>query len=143
MANSVYITNASLLSLLNSLATLVDSGSAAVIEIYDGSVPADADAAEGNVLLASLTMSATAFGGGATDSNPGGLLTADTIASDSSADATGTATHFRIKTQTGGTVRFQGTVGTATSTLVLNTTSIVSGATVSITALTIAHAEGP
>lgn len=141
-----YITNAIARNMLKSagstLAANIDAGTAAVIEIYNGSVPADADASEANTLLASLTCSATCFSGDS-DANPGGRITFDVITSDSSADATGTATHFRIKTQTGGTVCCQGTVGTATSDLIVNTTAFTSGSTVSITSGTITLPEGP
>lgn len=121
----------------------IDAGTAAVINIYDSTVPADADTALGaQVLLAQLTCSATAFTSVA-DDTPGAIATFAAITSDSSANATGTASFFRILTQSGGTTIAQGTVGTATSDLVLNTVSITSGSTVSITAATILLPEGP
>lgn len=142
MANDFVITNAVAISMLNAFTTATDAGTAAVINIYSGTAPADADAAlSGNTLLAQLTMSGTSFPA-ATDLNPGARITANAITSDSSADATGTATFFRILTQNAGTVTAQGTVGTATSDLVLNTTSITAGSTVSITAATVTLPEG-
>jgi hypothetical protein len=145
MANGFYITNTVAQGMLNAtgLGEAIDAGTAAVIEIYSGSVPADADAsAAGLTLLASLTCNATAFSG-FSDANPGGRATFASITSDSSADATGTASCFRIKTQTGGTVIAQGTVGTSSADLILNTVSITSGSTVSITSATITLPEGP
>ena len=143
MANGFYITNAEAISMLTDLGVGMDAGTAAVINIYDSTVPADADTALGaQVLLAQLTCSATAFTS-VTDDTPGAIATFAAITSDSSANATGTATFFRILTQSGGTTIAQGTVGTATSDLILNTVSITSGSTVSITSATILLPEGP
>lgn len=142
MANNFIVTNAVAQAMVTALGTAMDAGTAAVIQIYDGTPPADADAAEANTLLAELTCSATAF---ATvgDAAPGAVGTFDTITDDSSANATGTATHFRILTQNGGTTIAQGTVGTSSADLVLNTVSITSGSTVSISSATITLPEGP
>lgn len=137
MAADFCITNAVAQAMLNTFTTQADAGTAAVINIYDSTVPADADTALGaQVLLAQLTMSATSFGS-ATDATGKARITANAITSDTSADATGTATFFRILTQSGGTVVAQGTVGTSAADLVLNTVSITSGSTVAITAMTI------
>jgi hypothetical protein len=142
MANDFVITNAVAQSMLNAFTTANDAGTAAVINIYSGTVPADADTAlSGNTLLAQLTMSGTSFGAAA-DIAPGARITANAITADSSADATGTATFFRTLTQNAGTVTSQGTVGTATSDMILNTTSITAGSTVSVTAATITLPEG-
>lgn len=142
MALDFVITNAAAQAVLNALATAIDAGTAAVINIYSGTVPADADAAlSGNTLLAQLNMSATAFGA-ATDVNPGARITAAAITSDSSADATGTASFFRILTQSGGTVVAQGTAGTAAADLILSTTAITAGSTVAISSATITQPEG-
>lgn len=146
---SFYLTNAVVTGMLGggsaqTLAAAIDAGTAAVIEIYNGTVPSNADAAEGNTLLASLTCSATAFSG-YSDTTTAARATFAAITSDSSADATGTATHFRIKTQTGGTVIAQGECGIAGSgkELILNTTAISAGSTVAISTATIDLPEGP
>ena len=75
MANAFFITNAEAIVGLDAIVDAFDAGTAAVIEIYNGTAPADADATESNTLLASLTMSATAFGNSA-DANPGAIATA-------------------------------------------------------------------
>lgn len=110
-------------------------GTSGLLRIYDGSVPANVGTSLGaQVLLAELPLSSTfapAASGGA-----GGVLTANSITSDSNANATGTATFFRITTS-GGTAVLQGTVGTSGADLNLSTTSIAAGATVSVTAFTI------
>ena len=143
MANGYYVTNAEAISMLTDYGVGIDAGTAAVINIYDSTVPADADTALGaQVLLAQLTCSATAFTSVA-DAAPGAIATFASITSDSSADATGTASFFRILTQSGGTVVGQGTVGTSSADLILNTVSITSGSTVSITSATITLPEGP
>lgn len=141
MAADFIITNAVAKAMLDTFDDQANAGTAAVINIYDGTVPADADTAiTTQNLLAQLPMSATAFGAAA-DANPNATITADTITDDSSANATGTASFFRVLTQDAGTVICQGTVGTASADLVLNTVSITSGSTVSITSFVITLPE--
>lgn len=107
-----------------------DLGSNALLRIYDGTPPADANTSlAGNTLLAELACSAT-FAAAASSAQ----LTANSITADSSADATGTATFFRLLTS-GGTAQVQGTVGTSGADLNLNTTSIVAGAQVSVSSM--------
>ncbi len=112
---------------LDAITTAV--GASGKLRIYDGSRPATGGSA--TTLLAELTLNAT-FAPGASS----GVLTLNSITSDTSADATGTATWFRIVTS-GGTFVIDGSVGTSGSDLNLNTTSIVSGATVAVTSFTI------
>jgi hypothetical protein len=100
--------------------------------IYSGTRPTNADTAlSGNTLLAELALSST-FAVGAS----GGVLTANSITADSSADATATATFGSLLTS-GGTRKVDFNVGTSGSDLNLNTTSIVTGAQVSISSMTI------
>lgn len=102
------------------------------LRIYDGTQPATADTALGaQVLLAELTFSATAA-----PAAVGGLITFNAIGSDASANASGTATWFRALASNGTTVVMDGSVGTATSNLILNSVSISSGASVAVTAFT-------
>ena len=103
-----------------------------LLRIYSGTPPANADAVlSGNTLLAELALSAT-FAPGAS----GGVLTANAITPDSSADATGTATFFRLVTS-GGTSKVQGTVGTSGADMNFNTTNFVAGAQVNVTSMVI------
>jgi hypothetical protein len=99
-------------------------GNAALIRIYDGSRPSTGGTA--TTLLAELT-GGTPFGAGAS----GGVLTAGSITQDSSANATGTASWFRVATS-GGTAIIDGNCGTSGSDLNLTTLSIVSTQPVSI-----------
>ena len=116
-------------------------GASPLLRIYSGTPPADADAAlAGNTLLAELPMSATPFGN-AVDGNPNAIATANAISSDTAADATGTATFFRIFKADGTTVVLQGAVGTSGSQLNLNSTSIVADEVVSISSLSMTMPE--
>lgn len=132
MANAPSITTAARNAAADAVVDLVDVGGAGSLRIYDGTAPADANAAlSSNTLLANLAMSATAFGSAAA-----GVATAAAITQDSSADATGTATFFRILAGNGTTVVMQGSVGTASADLILNSVAISSGAAVSVSSLT-------
>lgn len=132
MALDPMITQAVAQSLLTAFETAADAGTAAVINGYDddAATPANADAsAAGSTLLFTLTCSASIFTS-KTDGNPGAVGTFAAITADSSADATDILQFFRILTQSGGTVVFQGTAGTSSSDMIVNTTSITSGSTV-------------
>lgn len=130
MATNCIISNAAAIAQCNATVDLLDGGS---IKIYAGTVPADTDTAiTDQTLLAQLTYGTPAFGDAADDTGKA-TATANSITADSSANATGTATFFRACTSAGTAVR-QGTVGTATSDLVLNSVQISAGAEVSATA---------
>ena len=105
------------------------AGASALIKLYTGTQATDANTALGaQTLLATLTCNAT-FAPGASS----GALTLNSITSDTNAAATGTATWFRMLKSDGTTVVMDGSVGTSGCDLNLNTTSIVSGATVACT----------
>ena len=118
--------------MLGGLTTALSSG---LIRIYDAaaSIPTNADDSNGSdTLLATLTFSSTAFG-----SASNGVITANAITADSSADATGTADYARLYNSAGTTCYFQGTCGTSNADFILNNTSIQSGANVSCSSFTI------
>lgn len=117
-------------NMLDAITTRV--GGSAVLRIYSGTRPANVAASITGTQLAQLTCNATFA-----PSASGGVLTLNAITQDSSADATGTATHFRLFQSNGTTAIIDGDVGTSGSDLNLNTTSIVSGAAVSVTSFTI------
>src|ERR1041385_353663 len=111
-------------------------GASGFLDIYDGSQPANPDTAvTSQVILARLPLSAT-FAPAAS----GGVLTANAITDDTSADASGTAAWFRIVTS-GGTPIVDGTVGTSGADCNLNSVTIAAGQTVEVTSLTITHAN--
>lgn len=135
MAADLSITQAAAKAMCDALVDLIDVGGAGSLKIYDGTRAATTDTAVGaQVLLATLPFSATAFGA-ATTASPS-VATANAITNDSAADATGTATWFRILNGSG-TAIMDGNVGTSAADLILNTASIVANAVVSITAGTV------
>lgn len=99
-------------------------GASGLVRIYDGVRPASGGAA--TVLLAQLACSATFAPAAAS-----GVLTVNAIANDTAADATGTATWFRVTTSAGVFV-IDGTCAASGSDMNLTTTSIVIGGPVSI-----------
>ena len=114
---------------LDAITTAV--GNAGILRIYSGTRPANVAAAITGTILAELTCG-TPFAPAASS----GVLTPNSVTQDSSANATGTATHFRLFTS-GGTAVADGDVGTSGSDLNLTTTSIVSTQPVSVTSWTI------
>ena len=106
------------------------AGSSALLRIYDGTRPATGGTP--TTKLAELTCNAT-FAPAAS----AGVLTLNAITADSSADATGTATWFRLVKSDGTTHVLDGNVGTSGSDLNLNSTSIVATGTVSVSSATI------
>lgn len=130
VANAPSITTAARSAAADAVTALIGSG--ANLVIYDGTPPATVNAAlSSNNVLAVLPLSSTPFGAASS-----GVATANTITTDSSADASGTATFFRIRKSDGTTYVMQGSVGTSGCDLNLVTTSIVSGQPVSVTSLT-------
>jgi len=131
-------TNAAALVMLDKAVDDCDLGStnpSAILNIYSGTPPANVDTAlSGNALLAELVMSNPAFGA-ASDNNPGAISIANAITTDASANATGTASFARVLDRNR-VARLQLSVGTVGTEIILNTTSITVGDTVSITALT-------
>lgn len=109
------------------------AGGSGFLRIYDGTRPATGGAA--TTLLAELTCNATFAPAAA-----GAVLTLNAITQDSSANATGTATWFRLVTSASVFV-LDGNVGTSGSDLNLNTVSIVAAAAVSVTSATITEAN--
>lgn len=104
-------------------------GASGLVRIYDGTRPASGGTA--TTLLAQLALSVTSAPAASS-----GVLTFNAITQDSSADATGTATWFRVTTS-GGTFVIDGSVGTSGSDLNLTTTSIVATQPVSISSFVI------
>jgi hypothetical protein len=133
MASNLKYSNGTRNAQQNGLITYAGSG--ALINIYAGSQPANANTAiSGQTLLVTLTVSGS-FG---TDSN--GTITLSTV-TNGTAVATGTAAFFRITQSNGSTVVMDGSVATSDADLVLNNTSIATGQVVSISAGTIIRAN--
>lgn len=137
MSSDTRINNAAAIAACNAIVDRLDLGAGAgLLRIYTGTPPTNVDAAPTGTLLAELTLSDPAFQG-AVDANPGGRATANSITSDASANATGTAGYFRaVDSDSNGII--QGTV-TATGgggDMELNSTSIVLGVEVAVTSWT-------
>jgi hypothetical protein len=133
MALSTQISTASRSAACDAITALI--GASATVKIYTGSAPTHTSDAATGTLLGTLTMSATPFGAASS-----GVATANSITSDTSADASGTAGYFRVSTS-GGTVIFQGTCGTASTNMVFDNATIVAGGTIAITSMTLTVPE--
>ena len=128
MATNTQVSNTGVNAECNALVVLANSGH---LRIYNGTQPANADTAvSSQTLLAELRFSSTAFG-----SASAGVATANAITS-ATAAATGTATWCRILESDGTTVLFDGNVSTSGANLNMNSTSISSGALVSVSSFT-------
>lgn len=101
------------------------AGNSGILRIYSGTRPATGGTA--TTILAELTCSATFA-----PSASGGVLTLNAITQDSSANATGTASWFRLLKSDGTTIVMDGDCGTSGSDLNLTTLSIVATQPVSI-----------
>ena len=134
MALEFAISTAARNAACDAIVDLVDGGAGAgYIEIRTGAAPATPATADSGTLLGTCPFSDPAFGNAAT-----GVATANAITSDTTADATGTAGHFRIK-DSNAVVIAQGSAGEAGDTpdMVFDNKSIIAGGTIAITSMTI------
>lgn len=119
----------------DAVARLLDNG---FLRIYDGTQPTNADTAVGaQVLLAELRYNATSAPAAAA-----GVLTFNAITSDTSANATGTASWFRALKSDGSSAVYDGSVGTSGADINFNSVAFSIGAQVDITALTYTQQKG-
>lgn len=138
---NVHLATGAVNALADALDTTINAGSAAAtIKLYSGTQPANANTAlSGNTLLATFTLDNPAFGAAS-----GGIITMAGTPRSTTGVAAGTATFFRL--ETGGTggigTVLDGDVGTASATLILNTTTISVGVDVDITAGTFTMPPG-
>lgn len=113
---------------LDAITTAV--GTSGFLKIYDGTQPTNPQTALGaQVLLVTLPLSATFA-----PASSSGVLTANAITT-TNAVASSTAAWYSLQSS-GGSRIVEGSVGTATADIVLNTTTIVSGGPVAITSFT-------
>jgi hypothetical protein len=135
MATNPKRSNAAVNAAADAVCPLVNNG---YLRIYNGTQPATADTAiSTQTLLAELRFNTTAFGAASA-----GVATANALTADSSADNTGTASWFRALKSDGTSAVFDGSVGTSSADLVLNSVSISAGASVSVTAFTYTENKG-
>lgn len=115
---------------LNAIETEV--GTSAVLKIRTGAAPADVATADSGTVLATLSLPSDWLA----DAASGSKAKAGTW-QDTSADASGTAAHFRIYKSDGTTAVLQGTVGQGSGDLSLDNVTIVAGQTVTISGFTL------
>lgn len=126
MALAPRLSNAGANAAADAVLALLDGGK---LRLYDGTQPTDADTPiTTQQLLAELTFNTPAFAA-AVD----GIAAANPITADPSAPGSGTATWFRAVTAGGATV-FDGSVGTSSANVILNSTAISAGASVALSA---------
>ena len=109
-------------------------GASAILQIRSGAAPANCAAADSGTLLASMALPSDWMAAAS-----GGAKAKSGTWQDTSADAAGTAGHFRIKDSAGTTCHMQGSI-TATGgggDMTLDNTSIASAQAVTITGFTI------
>lgn len=113
-------------------ALITAMGNGCLIKLYTGTRPTNPDTAlSGNTLLGTLTAASPPA-----PATSSGVITFSAITQDSSADATGTATFYRLFKADATTAVIDGDVGTSGSDLNLNTTAIVIGGPILITSFT-------
>lgn len=114
-------------------------GTAPVMKIRTGAPPASVATADSGTVLATLTLPSDWMAAAS-----GGTKAKSGTWQDSSADATGTAAHFRIYASDGTTAHMQGTV-TATGgggDMTVDNTSFASGQSFTATGFTLTESNG-
>lgn len=111
-------------------------GTSAIMRIRTGSVPATCATADAGTVVATLNLPSDWMAAASS-----GTKAMSGTWQDTSADATGTAAHFRIYDSAGTTCHMQGTVGTSGTDLIVDSTSFTSGQSFSITAFTLTAAN--
>ena len=106
-------------------------GASAVLKIRTGAVPANCSVADSGTVLSTVNLPADWM---AAASNGSKALSGTWT--DASADATGTAGHFRLYASDGTTCHAQGTVGTAATDMIVDNTSFATGQTFTVTTFT-------
>lgn len=114
-------------ALANTLGDALDSGS---IQVRTGSQPATPDTAASGTLLGTLAYPNPAFGAPST-----GVVTANAITSDTSADASGTAGHVR-QLDSGAAIHSDATCGQGSGDFNFDNSVIVSGGVIAVSSLT-------
>lgn len=114
-------------------------GTAAVLKIRTGAAPANCAAADSGTVLATLTLPSDWMAAAS-----GGTKAKSGTWQDSSADATGTAAHFRLYASDGTTCHMQGTVTASGGggDMTVDNTSFAAGQSFTVTGFTLTEANG-
>ena len=107
-------------------------GTSPILKIRTGAAPANCGTADAGTVLATITLPSDWLAAASS-----GAKALSGTWQDASADATGTAAHFRIYDSGGSTCHLQGTVGQGSGDLSLDNTSIVAAQQVNVTAFTL------
>ena len=107
-------------------------GTSAKLQIRSGAQPANCAAAASGTLLCEIALPSDWMAA----ASSGSKALAGTW-QDASADATGTAAHFRIYATDGTTAHIQGTVGTSGTDMIVDSTSFTAGQSFSVTSFTL------
>lgn len=111
----------------NALVDLLDASGSGTIKIYTGTQPANANTAIGSqTLLCTFTLSNPAFGNASA-----GVATLNGVTLLATAATGGTAAWFRAQDGSGNVI-FDGSCGTSSADIILNTTSFVSGSQIQL-----------
>lgn len=111
-------------TIVNAEGALLDGGS---VQIRTGSAPTNVDDPASGTLLGTLTFSSIAFATGSL-----GVASLHPVASDTSADASGTAEHARLLSS-GGAIRADCVCGQGSGDINFDNNVIVAGGTIAIT----------
>jgi hypothetical protein len=115
----------------NGAIDLLNTGGAGTIRVLTSTQETNVGDADSGTLLGTLTFSATSFGAAST-----GVKTANSITSDSSADNSGTAGHFRLYTGTPA-INSDGTCGQGTGDMSFDNSVIVAGGVIACSSFTV------
>jgi hypothetical protein len=132
MAKAMSITVAVADAMLTAFGTAQNAGT---VRLYSGTMPTNVQTAlSGNTILAEATLPNPAFITLGTSGN-NRTYTAGTITGDTQANASGTATFFRVFN--GATVIWQGTVGTTDADMIMAETDIIANGPVNISSMVV------
>lgn len=108
------------------------AGTSPILRIRSGTMPTACSDADAGTVLSEITLPSDWMGAAAS-----GVKTKSGTWEDASADATGTATHFRLYKSDGTTCVMQGTVGTSGADMIVLTTSFVATQPFTVTSFTL------
>ena len=111
-------------------------GASAVLKIRTGAAPATCATADSGTVLATLSLPSDWMAAAS-----GGSKAKSGTWQDASADASGTAAHFRLYASDGTTCHAQGTVGTSGTDMIVDNTSLNAGQSFTINTFTINEAN--
>jgi len=126
-------------TVLNARLDAIEStiGTSPIMKVRTGAAPANCAAADTGTVLATLTLPSDWMAAASA-----GAKAKSGTWQDTSADATGTAAHFRIYDSGGTTCHIQGTVGVGTGDLQVDNTSFATGQAFTVTSFTITDPNG-